>query len=197
MKVKLYLSITAIFIIFFITIYKIFYEIKKEEKVKEIIKVEKIEKIKKVEDSIIVSMHNKISSCRNDYFLGFYKIYKDDKAFETIDIIRSFKNDTYSILPYNPYFVKRKKFDELTILALKYINNKTIFFPNPQDFAVVEDFLNNSLSSIKHVGLVLIKDKQNKPVYGFSLSVLNYSSCTKKDVIKILKDLANELGSQL
>lgn len=195
MKIKLYLAILVTFIILFITIFLLFFDAKINAEIKDTII--DVKKIKKIEDSLIVSMHNKISSCRNDYFLGFYKIDEKDNYLKTIDILRSFKNDTYSILPYNPYFVEDKQIDELSIATLKYIKNKTIFFPNPQDFEIILNLVKNSFSKIKEVGVVIIKDNNNQIIYGFSIAILEYTSCEKKDIIKILSDLADELENKL
>ena len=195
MRIKLYLAIFVIFIVLLLTAFQIYFNKEVGVKVKETITVEKV---KKIEDSMIISMHNKIRPCANDYFLGFYKIDESNQYLKTIDILRSFKNDTYSILPYNPYFVQDRQIDELSIATLKYIKNKTIFFPKPKDFEIIFNLVKNSFSSIKEVGVVIVKDKNNSIVYGFSMAVVQgYSSCEKKEVIKILNDLSDELESKL
>lgn len=194
MKIRLYLVLLVTFVILSLVAFQIYFD---TETVAEIENNVDVEKIKNVEDSMIISMHNKIRSCANDYFLGFYKIDEKNQYLKTIDILRSFKNDTYSILPYNPYFVEDRQIDELSIAALKYIKNKTIFFPNPQDFEIIFNLIKNSFSKIKEVGVVIIKNENNEIIYGFSISILEHTSCDKKDVIKILSDLADELESKL
>lgn len=197
MKNKSYYLFFLIFTFIVIVSCKIYHDVKNKEKIKELLKIQENNRILKIENSVIISMHNKIRLCTDNYFLGFYKINKDNKYFETIDIIRSYKNETFSILQFNDYFSTIQELDEVTFATLQHVKSKIVFFPNAIDYPIILKLINNSLSQLKQVGLVLVKNKNNDLIYVFSVSIIEYTSCTKKDVTKILADLSANLETEL
>jgi len=197
MKIKIYIALLFIFLLFITFIFKICFEIEKGKNKTGFIENTENEKIIDLEKQILITMQNEIIKCNNDYFLGIYKINENMKNFQTLEIYRSYKNETYSILDFNPFFKTPHEFDDITFLILNYVKSKVVFFPKSIDIPIVDLFIKNSYSQIKDVGLALVKDKDKKPRYGFSFSVIEYTSCTKKDITKILQNLANELESKL
>jgi hypothetical protein len=197
MKIKIYIVLLFIFLLFITFIFKICFEIEKEKNTTGFIENTENEKIIDLEKKILITMQNEIIKCNNDYFLGIYKINENMKNFQTLEIYRSYKNETYSILNFNPFFTTPHEFDDMTFLILNYVKSKVVFYPKSIDIPIVDLFIKNSYSQIKDVALVLVKDKDKKPRYGFSFSVIEYTSCTKKDITKILQTLAIELENKL
>jgi hypothetical protein len=155
-----------------------------------------------IEKIQINKMRELIHACKPNYFLGFYRINLSKQEYTTIEIIGDSNNPEKSLRYFNNDLFQTIIFSNETLKKINLIEKNYIYFlPNDEYLYEVVKLVTKSKNFINKIGIVIIKNQNNIPVYAYSLTRTEKDTkpytCSNQDMSEILKKLSNNLEGYL
>lgn len=155
-----------------------------------------------IEKLQIKKMRELIHECKPNYFLGFYRINANKQEYTTIEIIGDSEDPEKSVRYFNSDLFQTISFSNETLKKINLIEKNYIYFlPNNEHLYEVVKLATKSKNFINKIGISVIKDQNNIPIYAHSFTRTEKDikpyTCSDRDMSEILKILSKNLEEYL